>query len=123
MSEIWVRVAVAAGAAGLGLVLAWLARRRAAARPRKVRMPGLGPGIVLFTSETCDSCTPARDAVVGRFGDDGVREVAWEHSPELFDRYAVARVPTVVRLDADGNGVAFEGVPDRSVLDRLAEGP
>ncbi len=119
MSEIWLRLAGVVGAAAVGLAWAWVARRRAATRPRKVRMPGLGPGVFLFTSETCESCTPAREAVARHLGSDGFREIVWEQEPAMFDRYAVARVPTVVRLDAEGNGVAFEGVPDRTTLDRI----
>ncbi len=120
MDEIWLRVVVAAGAAGAGMAIAWLARRRAARRPRRVRMPGIGPGLVLFTSETCDTCVPAREAVVARVGPDGFTEIVWEHEPAMFDTYAVARVPTLVWVDEDGDGLAWEGVPGRALLDRLA---
>ena len=120
MSEIWLRAVIVVAAAAAGVVAAWIARRRSARRPRRVRMPGLGPGLVLFTSEACDTCPPARTALIERFGPDGFTEVVWEHEPSMFDRYAVGRVPTLVSLGEDGDGVAWEGIPSRTLLDRLA---
>lgn len=120
MNDILLRAAVVVAAAATGVAVARLARRRAARRPRPVRMPGLGPGLVLFTSETCDSCAPARAVIQGRFGARGYREVVWERQPGLFDRYAVGKVPTLVWLEADGNGVAWEGIPDDRLVARLA---
>lgn len=84
-----------------------------------VDLEGLGsrPGVVVFTSTDCDTCTEAM-RIVSRAG-VATREVTWELEPELFDRYAIEAVPLVVVLDADGRSVLFEtGKPDGGRLDK-----
>ncbi|MFV0257077.1 MAG: TlpA family protein disulfide reductase [Acidimicrobiales bacterium] len=64
--------------------------------------------VVLFASDSCQTCPGAWAAVVEACGPDGPRagvphtRVSVEGSPELHQRYRVDAVPTTVIADADG---------------------
>lgn len=78
-----------------------------------IDLDGLGerPGVIVFTSTDCNTCSEAM-RVVGP-ADSSVREVTWELEPQLFDRYHVEAVPLVAVLDGAGRSVFFgTGVPD-----------
>jgi len=101
------------------LVLIVVAAVRLAARWQKpphppVDLDGIGerPGVIVFTSTDCATCSEAM-RVVDAAG-TSVREVTWELEPHLFDRYQVEAVPLIVVLDDEGRSVFFEaGVPNR----------
>lgn len=113
--EMLPRLLLVVAAAVVAAAAAWWLRV-AQQRPRRVRYPGLGPGVVLFSSEGCASCHPARQRVEEEVG--AFTEVAWETSPEAFRRYQIERVPVVAVLDEAGSGVAWEGVPPPGALRR-----
>lgn len=104
----------------LALVLAVIGGVRLIARWQKpphppIDLDGLGdrPGVIVFTSTDCTTCTEAMQ-VVGEAG-PAVREVTWELEPRLFDRYHVEAVPLVAVLDGAGRSVFFAtGIPDRT---------
>jgi hypothetical protein len=78
-----------------------------------IDLDGLGhrPGVIVFTSTDCKTCSKAM-LVVGE-ADSAVREVTWELEPHLFDRYNVEAVPLIAVLDAAGRSVYFgTGVPN-----------
>ena len=118
MSEVGLRLvivgAVVVLAVGFGLVL----RSGRLARRRSVVLPGVGPGVFLFTGPGCASC----DTVRATLEELGVQhsEIAAEH--DRFPR-AIDRVPTVAVLDGDGTGWALAGVPSVARLRRLLGGP
>jgi len=104
----------------LVLVLVVVAFARLAARWQKpphppVDLDGIGerPGVIVFTSTDCTTCSEAM-RVVDEAG-TSVREVTWELEPHLFDRYHVEAVPLVAVLDDEGRSLFFEtGVPNRN---------
>lgn len=120
MDEPLARLAVVAAVASLALLGAWIWRRRP--RSRRVTLRGLGPGVVLFTSSTCSTCDEVRELVRRWSGPDGHREIGWESDPEAFERYAIARVPSVAVLDDRGEGHLWEGTPPRRPIRRAAGG-
>lgn len=127
MTDLSLRLAVAAVVV-LG-ALAWpaLRRRGAAWRRRAVEMPGLGPGVYLFTSETCTSCPAARDSLTVALGTHRFEEIAYEERPDVFVRLSITRVPTVAQVRSDGRAWAAQGVltPRRArrwVLERGSAG-
>lgn len=103
----------------LALVLVVAAVARLAARWQKpphppVDLDGIGerPGVIVFTSTDCTTCSEAM-RVVDEAG-TSVREITWELEPQLFDRYHIEAVPLVVVLDDQGRSLFFEtGVPNR----------
>ena len=114
------RLAVAGGVAVIALGIAWVWSRRPRSQP--VSYSGLGPGIVLFSSETCTACAGTRLRLDEWVGRDGYRELAWESDPEVFERHQVARVPAVAILDSAGSGRLWEGVPPAGPVRRAARG-
>jgi hypothetical protein len=101
--------------AGSTLVGWWWSRRPSS---RRVSLPGLGPGVVVFTSETCSACEMVAGSLDDRLGRSGYRRVRWEDDPATFDHHGIGRVPVVVVLEADGRGRLWEGVPPARVLAR-----
>lgn len=80
-----------------------------------IDLDGIGdrPGVIVFTSTDCTTCSEAMRVVddAGR----SVREVTWELEPQLFDRYHVEAVPLIAVLDDMGRSVYFgTGVPSVS---------
>ena len=75
-------------------------------------LDGLGerPGVVVFTSTDCPTCSTAMQTVGSVAAP--IREVTWELEPHVFDQYNVEAVPLVAVLDRDGRSTMFEtGVP------------
>ena len=75
---------------------------------------GLGdrPGVVVFTSTDCASCSEAMRTVSEV--NAPIREVTWELEPHLFDQYHVEAVPLIAVLDREGRSTMFEtGAPTR----------
>jgi len=78
-----------------------------------IDLDGIGerPGVIVFTSTDCKTCSEAMRVVGG--ASSSVREVTWELEPQLFDRYRVEAVPLVAVLDDGGRSLFFgTGVPD-----------
>lgn len=105
-----VLMAAAAVAGGARLV-----HRR---RPRRRPMPGLEPGVILFTSQRCPGCDPVRSRIGEVLGPDGFREIKWTEDPEPFATYRIGRVPTTVAVDDGGVGRLWEGMPSTRLLQK-----
>ncbi len=100
MTDLSVRFAVVTTVILVALAWAALRRRGAAWRRRAVEMPGLGPGVYLFTSETCTSCPAARDSLTEALGSQRFEEISYEERPELFEPEMLQRLRD--RTDAQG---------------------
>lgn len=69
------------------------------------------PAVLLFTSESCESCPPARERVSLEAG-DFLKEIHFDSSPGLFERVRLRGVPTALVVDSNGLIIGrFEGVP------------
>jgi hypothetical protein len=78
-----------------------------------------GPGIFLFTSETCDSCEAARAIYRDVLGADGFTEISWDTEPALLTRLGVEEIPVGTVLDGSHSEIAsFRLVPSRRALAR-----
>mgnify|MGYP001812180447 CR=1 FL=1 len=103
----------------LGLIVAVIAAVRLFARWQKpphppMQLDGLGdrPGVVVFTSTDCPTCTEAMRTVGSVTAP--IREVTWELEPHLFDQYHVEAVPLIAVLDREGRTTMFQtGAPSR----------
>ena len=98
-----------------------VARARPAFRPKPLSIAGNldGPGVFLFTSETCDSCVAARAVYVDVLGEDGFVEHSWEAQASLLTRLGVEEIPVGTVLGADGTEIAaFRLIPRRRALAR-----
>lgn len=103
-------------AATLSVGLIWrLVHRR---RPMRRRLEGLGPGVVLFTSDRCPGCDPVRARLVEAFGSGGFREIKWTEEPALFASHNILRVPTAAAVEPDGDSLLWEGMPSTRMLRR-----
>lgn len=119
LARISIVIAVAFGAAAV----AYLIRRMANPPHPDIRV-GSGasfPGVVLFTSTTCTTCTET----IALLQSEGIgyREITDELESHRFEEWGVVAVPLTVVLDAEGTVEAtFSGVPKRrrllSSLDR-----
>lgn len=105
-------VLIGAGAVALG------ARLTHRYRPLRRPMPGLQPGVVLFTSQRCPGCDPVRSRMIEVLGPEGFREVKWTEEPEPFGTYRIERVPTCAAVDHDGHGRIWEGMPSVRLLEK-----
>lgn len=105
-----VLVAAAAVAGGARLVHRF--------RPSRRPMPGLEPGVVLFTSQRCPGCDPVRSKMIEVLGPDGFREIKWTEDPEPFVTHRIGRVPTTVAVDEGGVGHLWEGMPPARLLEK-----
>ncbi len=108
-------------AAGL-LVLA-IARFRPPPKAKPLTIEGnlTGPGVFLFTSETCDSCADARAFYTKVLGDGGFVEITWESDPALLTRLGVWEIPVGTVLGSTGEVLGnFRMIPKRAALQRAA---
>jgi hypothetical protein len=113
MNDLWVRVALVAGALAVGSVISLIARRRASGTVRIIRASGLDSGVYFFSASTCASCEQARVKLDSSIGVEGYTEFAWERDPETFSVYGVELVPSVMVVDDAGRGRLYPGQPDR----------
>jgi hypothetical protein len=74
--------------------------------------------VVVFTSETCDSCSRAKDkAAVLASPSVHVQDVPYQTGKDLHARYKVDVVPMILVAGGDGVvGAAFVGVPTATDL-------
>lgn len=98
------------------ILLAWFAGKRGQSRSeREQPLPkdlGPFPAVLLFTSESCDSCQPARDVVSHEAG-DFLKEIQFDTSPGMFERVRLRGVPTALVVSSEGLIIGrFEGVPE-----------
>lgn len=117
MSEPWIRALMVAIGVLAALAVVYLLRRRTGGA-LATGSGGLGPGLYLFTSETCVDCMTARARLLEDLGRDGFVEIRWEDRPELFAAMGIDVVPCTVVVSAEGDAVRYPGPPDRA-LDRL----
>ena len=87
-------------------------------RPRRRAMPGLEPGVVLFTSQRCPGCDPVRSRMTEILGSDGFREIKWTEDPAPFITHRIDRVPTAVAVGEGGSGHVWEGMPPARLLEK-----
>lgn len=115
MADGLIRLAVVVIVAAAAILIGLLWRRGTAWVRRHKSFAGLTDGVYLFTSAPCESCTPAREALVA----SGVpfREVSYESEPELFDVLGVEKVPALVRVSGGQGWIAF-GRPRRAAIRR-----
>ena len=115
MDEVWVRVALVAGALAVAGVVVLAQRLRARPSVRTVVETGLAPGVYLFTSATCSSCAQARQTLQTELGEDRFCEFAWEEGSATFDQLGIDAVPAVLVVEPGGGGTVFPGQPDRAL--------
>ena len=96
-------------------VAAAIAGRSRRARPLRTIREDLPPGVHLFTSSTCATCTQARSVISSTYG-EGFTEIRHEDDPVSFGRHGIARVPTAIVVAMDGTALVFEGVPAKRHL-------
>jgi hypothetical protein len=106
-----------AAAAGV----AFAQRRGVAHRRRPWSLPGVEPGVALFVSTGCTSCTRAT-AALQRAGVTH-RVIEYESQPDLFHRLEITRVPAVAKVEEDGKGWISFGVPSPARLARWITDP
>ena len=115
MTDLGFRIAVIAVILIVVGIAAASAGRGRRARPLRAVRDDLPPGVHLFTSSTCATCTEARSVIASTYG-DGFTEIRHEHDPVSFGRHGIARVPTTIVVGKDGTALVFEGVPARRHL-------
>lgn len=118
MDEIWVRLALIAGAVAVAGSVALLQRSRSRDPVRRIESTDLAEGVYLFSSASCESCNRARDRLRERLGEAGYTELAWSEEPGVFEDVGVDAVPAVLVVNGDGRATLYPGQPDR-VLRRL----
>lgn len=90
----------------------YLARRRPVLTSRELTATGMPRGTYLLTSDGCDTCERAREALTRR--DVHYTELSWQKNPEVFDRLGIDAVPSVVVVGEDGSGRWWRGgVPNK----------
>lgn len=118
MDEVWVRIAVVAGALALAAAIGIWQRDRGRGPVRHLEATGLDPGLYLFSSHACPGCARARERMSSVLGEGGFVEFVWEDQPGVFADIGVSGVPAVLRVGADGVGDLYPGQP-RRVLSRV----
>lgn len=116
MNELWIRVVVVAAAVAAAVAVGFRQRRRSRGEVREMAATGLAPGLYLFSSHACPTCTSARSRLEAGVGADGFTELVWEDDATVFQRLDVVAVPGVLRVHDDGRGTFYPGQP-RAVLD------
>ncbi|HKY48927.1 MAG TPA: hypothetical protein VJQ79_13195 [Acidimicrobiia bacterium] len=115
MSDTGIRLAVIGVIVVIVLMAAAVAGRARKARPRRSTRDDLPPGVHLFTSTTCATCTEARAVITSVYG-SSFSETRHEEDPQSFGRHGIARVPTAIVVLADRHALVFEGVPRKRHL-------
>lgn len=115
MSDPLSRLAVVSVVVVVTVAFAMAVRRGVAVRRRSVQMDFPRSGTMVFVSSGCATCARLQ-AELAEAGAADVAVLDWDESPELFLAAGIDRVPTLVRLDADGTGWMVQGVPS---ADRL----
>ncbi len=110
MDEVFLRVGVVVAAFG-AVGLYWWLRHRSERAPRRVTNTGLGPGLYLLTSDTCASCDTARQVLEKAGLADAYVEIRWTGEPDLFAQLSVEGVPSLLEVDASGDGTLRPGPP------------
>ena len=98
-----------------------IARVRPSRRPAALSISGNleGPGVFLFTSEQCDSCSAARDVYRTVLGEGGFVEHSWDSDSALLTRLGVQEIPVGTVIDSEGIEIAsFRLVPRPGALAR-----
>ncbi len=114
MDEFVVRLVVAAAIAAAAAAAAVVSRRGRAWRRRPFESAGLEPGIHLFSSESCGSCSRARSMIErARLS---YSEHTYESEAPLFEKHGIALVPTVVWVPTGRPGWMAEGIPSERAL-------
>lgn len=112
------RLAVVVAVALVALLGAFFLRRGSSVRRYPISFDDLGPGLYLFTSITCPTCTRMRVRLDGR---SDVIEVAYEG--DSFPN-TVRRVPALARVDEEGEGwIAYGVVSGRRLRRWIGDGP
>lgn len=95
------------------VVVAVVVARRFRKRPSRIMAPtGLTPGRYLLTSDGCDTCASARDALEA--AGTVFTEIGWQSLPEIFERLGIDAVPSSVEVESDGSARSWRGhVPGR----------
>ena len=115
VDEFVVRLIVTAAIAGAAVAAAVVSRRGRAWRRRPFESAGLEPGVHLFSSEACGSCSRAR-SMIERAG-LSYSEHTYESEAPLLENHGIARVPTVVWVPTGGRpGWVAEGIPSERAL-------
>jgi hypothetical protein len=122
MSETGIRLLVIAAVLLLGGVAAVTTSRTKRARPARATRDDLPPGVHLFTSATCATCTEARTVIASTYR-NAFTETRFEDDPQSFGHHGIARVPTAIIVLSDGTAWVFEGVPRRRDLPLIDSGP
>lgn len=116
MADWIVAVAMAAALGAVGWLAVW--RRRRTTDVRRAAPGDLGPfpAVLFFSSDTCESCPPAREVVVAAAG-GRLREHTWQVHPGILRRLRIDAVPTTWVVDRDGRVEAvFAGRPEPGAL-------
>ena len=102
---------------GLAILAAAVVAGRLTGRSRTDALPaaptdlGPYPAVLLFSSDSCASCAPARTVIDSEAGARW-REHPWEIHPGILGRLRIDSVPTTWVVDADGRIVdVIEGIP------------
>lgn len=111
MDDLWLRALIVAGALGVAVMTAVIARRRAGVRNRRLEVD-LPDGVYFFSSQPCASCLDAREKLDASLGADGYTEIAWEREGELFDELGIDVVPATMVV-TEGRGRLKTGQPGR----------
>jgi len=116
--EALVRLTVVVAAGLLAVITGLITRRGTTVRRHRVSLPGLGPGLFLFSSRTCAACAVMRERMAA-FPD--FVEISYE---EGSFPPAVGRVPALAWLDESGNGwIAYGKIGEKRIHRWLAVGP
>lgn len=104
---------------GVPAFLVWLRNR--SQRPRLGQVPaelGPFPTVLLFSSPSCPTCPPAREAV-DRTAGEALKELRWPGDTVAFHKLGVGVVPTTFVVGTRGKIIeSFQGIPEGRRLRR-----